>query len=150
MKIKMKFSMTADLSKNVIFYLFSQFCIFGIQISEFLDFRYPDVHQDKMMFLILKGFQENQKNWNFRWPRPCHKLSFCCFNNFAYLPSKSVNFRISGILMPRYDDILHSKRLSKKSKELRFSMTADLSKMSLFAVFTILHIWDPNRWILGF
>ena len=40
---KLKFFMTADLLKNVIFFAYSHVCRFCSQMSEFLLFRYPDV-----------------------------------------------------------------------------------------------------------
>ena len=41
---KLKFFMTADLLKNVIFFFaYSHVCRFCSQMSEFLLFRYPDV-----------------------------------------------------------------------------------------------------------
>ena len=40
---KLKFFMTADLLKNVIFFAYSHICRFCSQMSEFLLFSYPDV-----------------------------------------------------------------------------------------------------------
>ena len=47
--------------------------------------------------------------------------------------------------MSYLDDFLQFKRLSKKSKNLKFSMTADLGKNEIFCIFTILQILQPNE-----
>ena len=47
--------------------------------------------------------------------------------------------------MSYYDDFLQLIRLPKKSKNLKFSMTADLGKNEFFCIFTILQILQPNE-----
>ena len=42
--------------------------------------------------------------------------------------------------MSYYDDFLPFKRLLKKDKKLKFSMTADLQRNVVFALFTLLQI----------
>ena len=49
--------------------------------------------------------------------------------------------------MSYYDDFLQFKRLSKKSKKFKFSMTADLGKNEIVCIFTIL---QPNERIFIF
>ena len=50
--------------------------------------------------------------------------------------------------MSNYDAFLQFKKFSKKSKQLKFSITADLSKNIIFCIFTILQILQPNEEIL--
>ena len=47
--------------------------------------------------------------------------------------------------MSYYDDFLQLIRLPKKSKNLKFFMTADLSKNVIFCIFTCLQILQPNE-----
>ena len=47
--------------------------------------------------------------------------------------------------MSYYDGSLQFKRLSEKSKKLKFFMTADLSKNVIFFIFTCLQILQPNE-----
>ena len=62
-----------------------------------------------MTFFILKSFPENKKKMKFSMNADKSQIfMFCCFQNFAYLGIKSVNFWISGIL------ILHFKGFSIK------------------------------------
>ena len=78
----------------------------------------------------------------------CH--FFLQIHMFADFAAKWVNFYFLGILMWYYDDFLQFKSLSKKSKKLKFSMTADLGKNEIFCIFTILQILQPNEWIFIF
>ena len=55
--------MTADQSKKKTFLLFLQVYIFGIQISEFLDFRYPDVKT--WWYSSFKTAFQKIKKWSF-------------------------------------------------------------------------------------
>ena len=52
--------------------------------------------------------------------------------------------------MSSRDAFLDFQRLSRKSKKLKISMTADLRKIAIFANFSVLHILPPNEWIFTF
>ena len=59
---------------------------------------------------------------------PGEKWNFLHIHNFVDFAAKWVNIYILGILMSYYDGSLQLKRLSEKSKKLKFFMTEDLSK----------------------
>ena len=95
--------------------------------------------------------EESKKNGNFSWPRTCWKMAFF----FAYAHFCRFCSKISEFLLLRYPDVIFSwfsliKRLSKKSKKLKFFMTVDLSKNVIFWIFTFLQILQPNEWIFTF
>ena len=97
-----------------------------------------------------KAFQKVEKIKVFNDRRPVEKASLCCFPNFAYFSSKWVNFYIWVVLWSSGDNFHHFRRLSRKWKQLKFLMTADLSKWPIFATLQFLHISYPNEWILTF
>ena len=138
------------------FLLFSQIWIFGVRIMDFGILGTLMSRHDSIFH--FKGLQKIQNISFFLWPRPCRKkLSFCCLHNFAYLGSKSVTFRIPGILMSTHDDILHFKGFSRKSKKKKkkkntvFEGRGPIEKLRFFCCFhNITYIWDPNQWIFGF
>ena len=122
---KLKISMTADLRKIAIFANFSVLHILP-QMSEFL--HSVVLMSSRDAFLDFQSFPENQKNWRFRWPRTCEKLQFLLISVFCIFAPKWVNFYISVVLMSSRDAFLDFQRLSRKSKKLKISMTADLRK----------------------
>ena len=159
-----------------------------------------------MTFIILERFPESRKNWSLQWPgsfeiaffcyfptfahfsskrvnfyrlavlwsygddfhhfrrlsRKSKKLKFsttlallkngqfCYLHNFAYFSSKSVIFYTLAVLWSTSDDFHHFQRLSRKTKKLKFLMTAELSKKPIIATLPILHISHPNAWIFTF
>ena len=75
---------------------------------------------------------DDPKNWSFRWLGTWEKWNFLHIHNFTDFAAKWVNIYILGILMSYYDGSLQFKRLSDKSKKLKFFMTADLLKNGIF------------------
>ena len=102
--------------------------------------------------LQFKRLSEKSKKLKFFMTADLLKnvIFFLHIHMFADFAAKWVNFYFLGILMSYYDDFLQFKRLSKKSKKLKFSMTADLGKNEIFCIFTILQILQPNEWIFIF
>ena len=105
-----------------------------------------------MMILIsLEGFSENPKNWSFRWLRTCEKSEFLLFSQFFIFfiqMSTFLDFRCPDV---NTCDSHQFRRLFRKSQKLKFSMTVDLWKKWIFAVFTIFHFFfHPNKWIFRF
>ena len=98
--------------------------------------------------LQFKRLSEKSKKLKFFMTADLSKnVIFCIFTFFADFAAKWVNFYFLGILMSYYDDFLQFKRLSKKSKKFKFSMTADLGKNEIVCIFTIL---QPNERIFIF
>ena len=131
------------------------FCIFTIlqilQPNEWIFIFYVSWCHIMMILFNLKGFWKNRKKTEIFHDRgPVEKCHFLHIHIFADFAAKWVNFYFLGILMSYYDDFLQFKRLSKKSKKLKFSMTADLGKNEIFCIFTILQILQPNEWIFIF
>ena len=113
---QLKFSMTADLSKKRIFPTFPIMHI-SHQNEWIITFEWSCGHL-VMIFIILEGFPEGQKNWVFDDCRPVEKANFSYFPNYAYFSSKWVNFYIWVALLSSGDDFHHFRRLSRKSKIL--------------------------------
>ena len=102
-------------------------------------------------FLPFKGLFKNSKKIEVFDDRgPAEKCRFWTFHTFADIAAKWVNYYIIGVLMSYYDDFLPFKGLFKNSKNLKFSMTADLQKNVVFGLFTLLQILQPNEWIITF
>ena len=85
-----------------------------------------------MTIIILEGFPESRKNWSLQWPGPFEIAYFCYFPTFAYFSSKRVNFYRLAVLWSYGDDFHHFRRLSRKSKKLKFSTTLALLKNGQF------------------
>ena len=79
----------------------------------------------------------NAQNWHF-------------FDSFAYFSPKWANIHIWSVQWSSGGDFHHFKRLSRKSKNLKLFMTADLQKNVNFGHFTVLHISQPNEQIFTF
>ena len=139
--------MTADLWKNVIF---GHFTVLHISHSngQILTFQ-VSWGQLVVIFIILKGFPENEKFWRFSCG-PAKKCRFWAFHIFAYFSPKWTNIHISSVLWSIGDSFHHFKSFFRKSKKLKFFMTADLWKNVIFGHFTVLHISHSNGQILTF
>ena len=109
----------------------SHFCIFLIQISKYAHFKGPVVNW-WWLSSFLKAFQKVEKIWRFSWPRTYEKNVI--FGHFTFFSSKSANMHISRVLWSIGGDFHHFKRLSRKSKNLKIFMTADLWKKSFLGI----------------
>ena len=76
---KSKFSMAADLKKNVVLGLL-QFCWLSSQMNELLQFRCPGVIS--WLFLAIKRAFEKIKNEVFNYRGPAEKMLFWDFSQF--------------------------------------------------------------------
>ena len=81
---------------------------------------------------------------------PAKKCRFWAFHIFAYFSPKWTNIHISSVLWSIGDSFHHFKSFFRKSKKLKFFMTADLWKNVIFGHFTVLHISHSNGQILTF
>ena len=135
--------MTADLRRNV---NFGHFTVLHVSHpnEQIFTFQVSCGHL-VVIFIILKDFPESRKNWRFSWPRTCEKSHFWAFHIFAYFSPKWANIYISSVLWSTGGDFHHFKSLSRKSKKLKFFMTADLWRNVNFGHFTVLHISHPNE-----
>ena len=84
--------------------------------------------QSRDAFLDFQRLSRKSKNWRFRWPRTCEKLQFLLISVFCIFCPQMSEFYISVVLMSSRDAFLDFQRLSRKSKKLKISMTADLRK----------------------
>ena len=82
--------MSADLRKNVTFWHFT-FSHISHQNGEIFTFQVSS-GQLVVVVIILKGFSESQKNWNFPRPRPCEKNDI--FRHFTFLHISNPNEEI--------------------------------------------------------
>ena len=78
------------------------------------------------------------------------KKTILGIHSFAYFSPKWANIHISSVQWSSGGDFHHFKRLSRKSKNLKIFMTADLQKNVNFGHFTVLHISHPNEQIFTF
>ena len=96
--------------------------------------------------LQFERLSEKSKKMKFFMTADLSKnVTFCIFTFFEDFAAKWVNIYILEILMSYYDGSLQFKRLSEKSKKLKFFLTADLSKNVIFWIFTFLQILQPNE-----
>ena len=98
-------------------------------------------------FHHLKRLSESRKKDSFSCPRTCEEMSFWAFHSFAYFSSKWAKIYISSVLWSSGGDFYHFKWLFRKSKNLKFVMSADLQKMSFLG---ISHISHPNEQMFTF
>ena len=135
--------------RKMSFFAYSHFCRFCSQMSEYLQFRYPDVIL-WWFSSIEKAFGEIQKIEIFHDCGPVKKCHFLHINIFADFAAKWVNIYILGILMSYYDGSLQFERFPEKSKKLKFFMTADLAKNFICCILILLQILQPNELIFTF
>ena len=122
--------MTADHSKKPIFDTFPILHISHPNVWIFT-FSLSSGHL-VMIFIILEGFSESQKNWSFRPPWPCRKMvSFAIFTFFAYFSLKSVKIYILVVLWSTSDD-LFLKTFQKVEKIDVFNDCGPLEKVSFY------------------
>ena len=83
------------------FWSFHTFCRFCSQMSELLQIRCPDV----ILWwfpAILRAFEKlKKKNWSFRWPRTCRKMSFLDISHVCRFCSQ-----MSELLQIRCPDVI--------------------------------------------
>ena len=116
----------------------------NIHISSVLWSTGGDFHHFKSLFRKSKELKFFM-NENLR-----KKCQFWAFYSFAYFSNKWANIHISSVQWSSGGDFHHFKRLSRKSKNLKIFMTADLRKIVIFGHFTVLHISHPNEQIFTF
>ena len=123
--------------------LISHLCPDFIQMSEFLYLSCPDV---KLWWFssFSQHFRKMEKIQDFPHPGPGDP--FRLFHTCAQISSKWMNFYILVVLMSNYDDFLHfRKRFENSKKNWRFPPPPALG--TLFAHFTLVPRFDPNKWI---
>ena len=126
--------MTADLQKN------------GDFLTQIIHFKCRHL----VVIFIKKTFQKVEKFEDFHDRGPAKKCQFWAFHSFAYFSPKWANIHISSVQWSSGGDFHQFKRLSRKSKNLKIFMTADLQKNVNFGHFTVLHISHPNEQIFTF
>ena len=121
----------------------SHFCIFLTQISKYAHFKGPVVNW-WWFSSFLKAFQKVEKFEDFHDRGPATNCHFWAFHIFAYFSPKSANMHISRVLWSTGGDFHHFKRLSRKSKNLKIFMTADLREKCHFWAFHIFAYFSPK------
>ena len=130
---------------------FSLFCWFCSQMSELLHFRCPDV----ILWwfpAILKGFWKIQKNWSFRWPRTCRKMSFLDFSLFCWFCSQMselLHFRCPDVILWWFPAILRAFEKFKKIEVFDDRGPAEKYRFWTFHSFADFAAKWVNYYILG-
>ena len=147
---QLKFTMTMDLGKK---WNFLHIHNFADSAAEWMNIYILGIlmsyHDCSQQFKRLS--EESKKNRKFFMTADLLKNGIF----FGYAHFCRFCSQISEFLLLRYPDVIFSwfyliKRLSKKSKKLKFFMTVDLSKNVIFWIFTFLQILQPNEWIFTF
>ena len=140
--------MTADLRKNVNFGHFTVLHIYQLN-EQIFTFQVSSGHL-AVFSSFQKPFQKVERIEVFHEREPAKKCQFWAFYSFAYFSSKWANIHISSVQWSSGGDFHHFKSLFRKSKKLKFFMTADLRKNVNLGHFTVLHISQPNEQIFTF
>ena len=142
---KMKFSMTVDLQKNVIFGLFT--CLQILQPSEFLHFRCADV--------ILRWFpailRNSKKNRSFRWWRTSRKmfLYISYFSRFCSQMCELLHWRCANVMLWWFPAILRAFEKIIKIEVLNDRRPAEKCVFFNFHMFADFAATWVNYYILG-
>ena len=138
----LKIFMTADLREKCHFWAFHIFAYFSPKSANMHISR--SCGQLVAFSSFLKAFQKVKKFKDFHDSGPATNCHFAAFHILAYFSPKSANIHISRVLWSTGGDFHHFKRLSRKSKNLKICMTADLREKCRFWAFHIFAYFSPK------